>query len=135
MSDYPVFKRKGAVGRQCYEPRCPALVTETGKHYCTAHQHLEKEKRFTRARPASSLGLYSTRAWKDAREAALARDKYLCAACGGTANTVHHLTPAKQDSRLWLAMSNLQSLCANCHDKVSQAEGVNLRRSPPAPQR
>ena len=64
---------------------------------------------------------YKSKAWRAAREAALRRDGFTCCRCGGHANEVHHkvgLTPKNiTDPRIALALSNLESLCHDCHTK------------------
>ncbi|WP_399533503.1 HNH endonuclease [Gemella sp.] len=38
--------------------------------------------------------------------------------CGGTANLVHHKVEVRTDWSKRLEMSNLESVCRNCHNKI-----------------
>ena len=66
---------------------------------------------------------YKTKAWQMAREAALARDGFLCQSClrDGRltgANTVHHIKPLELFPALALTLENLESICVTCHNKA-----------------
>ena len=69
-------------------------------------------------------GFYRTKAWKDIRELAMARDSRLCQDCLihgriTPAEEVHHikeLTPQNiNDPEIALNLSNLVCLCRECH--------------------
>lgn len=66
---------------------------------------------------------YNNKAWKIRRGEALRRDHYTCHDCDARAEEVHHiieLTPKNIiDPKVSLAMSNLMSLCHECHNKRS----------------
>lgn len=66
-------------------------------------------------------GWYHTPAWRRARLLALQRDHYLCQEClrqGKVthATEVHHIKPLKDYPELGLEVSNLESLCWQCHE-------------------
>ena len=66
-------------------------------------------------------GFYLKPAWRKIRLLALQRDHYLCQECLRQkritqATEVHHLVPLEDDPSLGLELSNLQSLCWNCHE-------------------
>ena len=74
-------------------------------------------------RPKTVNPFYRTKAWKLARQQALVRDNHLCQRCRGNgflsgANTVHHIKPIETHPWLALALENLQSLCAPCHNAI-----------------
>lgn len=67
---------------------------------------------------------YKSKAWQVVRAQALRRDSYTCCSCGGHAEEVHHvieLTPDNINNPcIALALSNLQSLCHDCHTKETK---------------
>lgn len=68
-------------------------------------------------------GFYQGRAWRGARLLALQRDHYLCQACLKKgritkATEVHHLRPLEEYPELGLELTNLQSLCWQCHEET-----------------
>jgi 5-methylcytosine-specific restriction endonuclease McrA len=48
--------------------------------------------------------------WKKLRITVLDRDGWICAICGGVADTVDHIYPRVKGGDMW-ALDNLQSLC------------------------
>ena len=48
--------------------------------------------------------------WKKLRITVLDRDGWICAICGGVADTVDHIYPRIKGGDMW-ALDNLQSLC------------------------
>ena len=64
--------------------------------------------------------LYSTRAWRELREARLLADLYTCAICGGVANVVDHKVAHRGDYERFRDPDNLQSVCKPCHDRHCQ---------------
>lgn len=70
---------------------------------------------------------YLLRAWRELREAALARDNWLCQRCLGrgrltTADLVHHILPRETHPELELVLDNLMSLCIGCHNYIHDRE-------------
>lgn len=69
---------------------------------------------------------YRTAAWRAARRAALMRDGYSCQICGQRAQEVHHLIELNEnnvnDPSIALALDNLQSLCHDCHTRLTARE-------------
>jgi DEAD/DEAH box helicase domain-containing protein len=75
--------------------------------------------------------------WARARQAALARDAYICRQCGaseqaGRSHEVHHLRPFREfgyeagvnhNDRLANQLDNLITLCPACHHRVESARG------------
>jgi len=71
---------------------------------------------------------YKTKAWQLARDAAMARDGFLCQHCKQAgiltgATTVHHRRPLTTHPELALELDNLESLCAGCHNKLHTEKG------------
>lgn len=65
-------------------------------------------------------GFYVKRPWRHCRRLALQRDNYLCQDCLArniitTATEVHHIIPLEERPDLALTLSNLRSLCYDCH--------------------
>jgi len=71
---------------------------------------------------ASKKGdIIHSKAWKRLRLLALHRDHYLCQECLRnkritTATEVHHVLPRSTHPELALELSNLESLCWDCHE-------------------
>ena len=69
---------------------------------------------------------YHSQPWKALRLRALMRDGYTCRMCGARATEVDHiieLTPANiTDRSISLNLSNLQSLCHDCHTKKTMED-------------
>lgn len=66
-------------------------------------------------------GFYQSKAWRRLRVQALQRDHYLCQACLRgrrikKATEVHHIKPVDEHPELALELSNLTSLCWDCHE-------------------
>ena len=85
-----------------------------------------KTKRTNKESPTpKEQGFYNKNAWKRARTTALSRDNHLCQRCLrekriATANTVHHVKPTATHPELALELSNLESLCRECHEAVHE---------------
>ena len=73
---------------------------------------------------------YKTGAWLRARALALERDHYICREClrqvekgkmirPRKADMVHHIKPRKLYPELALTLSNLESLCNTCHERMT----------------
>jgi hypothetical protein len=55
--------------------------------------------------------------WQEIRKQALQRDGYRCGNCGATENLhVHHIVPLSKGGSN--SLSNLRTLCKNCHQKL-----------------
>lgn len=70
-------------------------------------------------------GFYQSRVWRRVRLLALQRDHYLCQAClrkkrFTTATEVHHIKPLEEYPELGLELSNLESLCWDCHEATKR---------------
>ncbi len=69
---------------------------------------------------------YNSAEWRAMRIRALMRDHYSCQICGARATEVHHLTELNEenvkDRNISLSLSNLQSLCHDCHTKLTMRE-------------
>lgn len=76
-------------------------------------------------------GFYQSAAWRRARQMALQRDHYLCQSCLKkqrikTATEVHHIRPLEDYPELALELSNLQSLCWDCHEATKRRSQPSL---------
>lgn len=89
---------------------------------------------------------YKSRAWRKARISALMRDNFLCVECVAAnakgvrrrphaAEMVHHVLPIKEYPDLALELSNLQSLCNACHNRLhpEKSEARAPRQDPVYP--
>lgn len=65
-------------------------------------------------------GFYHWPTWRRLRKLALQRDNYICQMrekdCTKIATTVHHIKPIEFYPELALELSNLMSVCWNCHE-------------------
>ena len=71
---------------------------------------------------------YKRKAWLCVRRLALQRDHYLCQSClragrHRVASVVHHLKELEDFPELGLELSNLESLCWDCHEATKTRKG------------
>jgi len=85
--------------------------------------------------------LYHTAVWQKVRAVVLIRDNYLCQRCLrskriSVANTVHHIKPLEEYPKLALEITNLESLCAACHNKEHpEKHGQGSKQTEDKPER
>ena len=113
----------------CRTIMCGALVRGGG--WCDKHADQRSGwERSHNGRTAAQRGY--GREWRKLRTAVMQRDRQLCQAhlTGGRyiqARAVDHITPKAQGGTD--DMSNLQSLCNECHAVKTASEAANARRS------
>ena len=78
------------------------------------------------------MKFYKSKEWMSLRQKALKRDNNECQLCKAdgkyhAAECVHHIKEVKLFPLLALTLSNLQSLCNKCHNKVHDRTGIHLR--------
>ncbi|WP_017435133.1 HNH endonuclease [Saccharococcus caldoxylosilyticus] len=114
--------------RPCNKIGCPNL---TKNRYCKQHKHLVEQRQRTRRndkeydkhkRNQQARAFYHSREWERLRQAALARDHYLCQHCLQhnritRAVIVDHIVPISVDWSKRLSLDNTQSLCHPCHNR------------------
>lgn len=117
--------------KQCHKLGCTNLTREK---YCDDHEHLLKEETYKRnryydryERDQEAKSFYNSAAWLRVRERALIRDRYLCQRCLRDkritpADMVHHIIPIRKDWKLRLTLSNCESICHSCHNKINHEE-------------
>lgn len=67
---------------------------------------------------------YLSANWKRLRKMALERDHYLCQRCRRrVAVVVHHIVPVKECPEKMRDLSNLESVCAMCHNLLHPEKG------------
>jgi len=66
---------------------------------------------------------------RDARTACFKRDDYTCCACGqrGGKLNAHHVWPFQRFPKLMYEVSNLVTLCKQCHDDFHKAAGGHVK--------
>ncbi|WP_082125520.1 HNH endonuclease [Silvibacterium bohemicum] len=107
--------------RPCRKAGCAAL-TDSG--YCVDHASLGQQDRKQRERWRGSSSARGYDAdWQRVRGQALKRDRYLCQHCQTkqritAATEVHHLSKIKTHPHLRLMLSNLLSVCHDCHEEL-----------------
>lgn len=120
----------------CQYPGCKALAFN-GRFYCPAHitrtQALQAERQaaFNRTPDRKhSSKLYNGKAWQAMRASQLRREP-LCRTCSAAgritvATEVDHITPHRNNAKLFFDRLNLQALCKSCHSAKTARE-VNGR--------
>ena len=72
--------------------------------------------------------------WQQARAAARQRDGERCMNCGSSERLqVHHIVPLAEGGEKF-ALSNLTTLCSDCHAQVGRGRGTNAGRVSSHPQ-
>jgi 5-methylcytosine-specific restriction endonuclease McrA len=74
---------------------------------------------------------YKSKEWVRLRRLILIRDNFLCRMCGKfCAKTAHvdHIKSRKSRPDLAMEPSNLQTLCAHCHNSIKQRHEKNPRK-------
>jgi 5-methylcytosine-specific restriction protein A len=64
--------------------------------------------------------------WWGTRQTVLLRDDNKCVLCGDYGNEVDHIEKRSTHPELRFVLSNLRTLCGNCHRKRHEAESHNL---------
>lgn len=124
--------------RRCRQPGCHAMV-QYPDHYCTRHheheaEYLANRQRWARAHQANyqrkynhltrnrnvsksdQYKFYRTRTWSSLRKQVLERDHYLCRYCHKpNSRTVDHTVPIEYDSTRKADITNLATICRQCH--------------------
>lgn len=109
--------------RLCAQAGCPDFAVIKGR--CRQHQTAEY-RRIERTRGTATQRGYDAD-WRRVREQALHRDRRQCVLCRAAghirvATEVDHIVPLEQDRTLRLVLSNLRSLCADCHTQRHAGE-------------
>lgn len=110
---------------QCAHPRCREQI-EKPERYCEQHKRNTTQSQYNKDRRKHNkeyVQFYNSSEWKRIRKKALRRDDWLCQRCSKqglikSAEIVHHLVETKDNWDLRLELSNLESLCFECHEKV-----------------
>ena len=76
---------------------------------------------------------YHSKEWKKLRREALERDGYLCIECKKRgiitpAATVHHIKPLRLDQSRALQLSNLETVCGPCHNRLHRERSQSLKK-------
>lgn len=114
--------------RICLHPGCGALTDGSGR--CAAHQ----TDRLRKDEPGRKL--YQTAAWGRLRIWTLHRHpmcqckdaecpKHGREECRAAAKSVHHKKDHNGDPALFFDESNLEALCASCHNRVTALRGTS----------
>lgn len=120
----------------CQYPGCKALAVNR-RIYCPSHitrteaQRAERQAYFNQSpERKQSSKLYGSAAWVAMRTSQLRREP-LCRTCKAAgriteATEVDHITPHRNNAKLFFDRLNLQSLCKSCHSAKTARE-VNGR--------
>ena len=76
---------------------------------------------------------YKSKEWRTLRLEALQRDSYLCQECKKRgivtpADTVHHIKPLRVDDSRALQLSNLETVCGPCHNRLHRERSQALKK-------
>lgn len=113
------FRRR----RTCAAYGCGNAVS---KGYCDNHkpaQEAKNKQRLKKRWSSSEKNIYNNRNWRSIRANQLALEP-LCNKCLGPANVVDHIIPVNSGGA-FDEPSNLQSLCAPCHNRKTGNERVS----------
>lgn len=113
-----------AAKKPCSALACNEL-TSSGR-FCTAHTTPKNLYSYDQRRGTPKERGYDA-AWRKVRVDALRRDCFLCQQCLredrlSNADHVDHIIPIPQRPDLRLILSNLQSLCIECHSRKTALE-------------
>lgn len=91
------------------------MGNRTAAGYHPSHDHGQSRESL------KAQGFYHTAAWRRVRRLALQRDHFLCQECLRNnkitqATEVHHIKELESFPSLGLELSNLESLCWQCHE-------------------
>lgn len=117
--------------KQCNHPVCRILIP-FDEQYCAQHTHMKREKHKTynaaRVREEPHIqSFYNSTRWRRLSKQVKLRDDYMCQEClrnGSytTADVTDHIIEVKDDwERRW-DVSNMESLCHECHNRKTLAE-------------
>lgn len=113
----------------CLNGSCNNLVSKKEK-YCSICKpkmdqvKKEKNRKYDDyVREEKTVKFYISREWKRVRQAALVRDHHLCQECLKhniikSAEIVHHIIEIKVDWNRRLDITNCESVCKSCHNKL-----------------
>lgn len=76
---------------------------------------------------------YKSKEWRILRAEALERDDFLCQECKKKgivtpATTVHHIRPLRVDQSRALQLSNLETVCPACHNKLHRERSQTFKK-------
>ncbi|WP_239706078.1 MULTISPECIES: HNH endonuclease [unclassified Mammaliicoccus] len=92
------------------------------EHRKQSHKAYNEHVRYKRDK--RSTDLYQSTQWRKKRKQALIRDNHMCQIClrnGLITNKnliVHHKIELKEDWSKRLALSNLETVCRECHNRI-----------------
>lgn len=103
----------------------PLIATIKPRMGYTAGNERERDQHRYKTQPWRKW--YNSAAWRSLRWEVLTRDHFTCQMCDliepNTSKLVgDHKTPHKGDKALFFDMSNVWTLCKDCHDGVKQRE-------------
>ncbi len=115
------------MANKCKRQGC--LSQSYGQGLCETHGGIAKHQKYDRVRKDYHK-LYSTKEWRAMRQRALS-DNPLCMCCKfygylKPSVDVDHIRPWRGQLDLFYDMSNLQTLCQQCHSKKTQAESKGV---------
>ena len=117
--------------KPCRYSRCPSLTRDTHceGHLIDKHNDRADDQRFydRYRRDERSTKFYKSKEWRKIRPYVFGLSHGLCDQCRGrgiitSGSVVDHKTPLKRDYSLRLTISNLWTLCHDCHNKKTRSE-------------
>lgn len=120
------------MSRFCLEPGCPQIV-ENKSGWCDVHDPWEQRPAWQGSASKAHRAGQSGWQWTALKKRVLRRDRHLCVKCHGRGAEVDHVVPVAECLRAGKDpddMSNLQTLCVDCHAKKTRADRLRgVRRS------
>lgn len=116
------------IKKRCNKVGCKALINTT-ETYCDKHSNNDY-KMYEKIRTSTEEGrrykrFYDSKEWKSVRYQAFLRDGFCCVRCGREVTIGDHIIPTKVRWDLRLVLSNVQSMCFECHN-IKTAEDEKL---------
>lgn len=102
--------------KECKHHKCRTLISKGT--YCNKHNQYQNKSYNEQRKHDEVMKFYKSKEWREVRQQALKRDCFTCSMCGGLANLVHHKTEVRTDWTRRLDLSNLESVCRECHNKI-----------------
>lgn len=120
------------MSRYCLQSGCPEIV-DNRSGWCDVHDPWLKRPAWSGSASQAHRAGASGWQWAALRKRVLARDHHQCVLCRRRGTEVDHVVPVAECARKGINpddLSNLQTLCTECHAKKTRADRLRgVRRS------
>ena len=112
--------------KRCNHPGCEEKVRGFRESLCETHLKQTRANYDRERRDPSTKKFYNSDGWKRLRALKLSQDPF-CELCGRPATTVDHRQAIREGVNPY-DMSNLESLCSQCHSRKHAVDGSRWGR-------